>query len=218
MSLHTKKALASGLADISFNDDTDTGVKSSAANTVSLMAGGSDIAVATSGGLAVTGTLTTSAGTVVGASQSAAKAVSRVTCFKTGIADNTATAVATVTVPNATNAAAFRVLVMSSLTGANAYESTRVAEYLCVVTRTAGVAAVAAISLVTAAATTIATISGGATLTTALTLGAITGGATVTETFDIKVTNVGSVGQVSETTLLIEEINARASGVTFVNA
>ena len=149
-----------------------------------------------------------------GLTMDAAKTVSRQVFVKTAIADSVATTVCTATVPNATNAAAFRILVMSSITGANAYESTRVAEFFVVVTRKAGVNAVAAIALVTAAATTIATTAAGATLTTNLTLGAMAGAVGASNTFTIQATNVGTPGQVSETTLLIEEINALASGIT----
>lgn len=218
MSLHTKKSDSVTTPTYSFNDDTDTGVHSSGADALAMVCNGANVLAATTSGVAITGTLSTTAGTVIGASANAAKASTKLVVTKAAIADNTATAVATISIPNANNAAAFRVMVMSSLTGADAYESTRVAEYFVVVTRTAGVAAVAAIALSTVAATTIATISGGATLTTALTLGTVTGGATVTETVDIKATNVGSVGQVSETTLVIEEINALASGITVAAA
>lgn len=65
MSSHTKKNSVSGKATFSFNDDDDTGLHSSAANTVDIVAGGTTIASATSAGLAVSsGGLTVSAGDI----------------------------------------------------------------------------------------------------------------------------------------------------------
>lgn len=211
MSLHTKKELVSGLATVSFNEDTNTGVHSSAADTVSLMAGGVETVVATATGVAFP------LGTILGGtSQSGAGVVSTSIIKKTAIADNTATDLVTVTVPNSNQSTVFEVLLRSTLTGANAYESTRVSKWYVTVARKTGANAVPAISLVVGAQ--IATVSGGATLTSTLTLGAVAGAVGATNTFTIKTTNVGSVAQVSETELRISELNGVASGVTFAAA
>lgn len=53
MSIHTAKEQVSGLATVSFNDDSNTGLHSSAADTVSLLAGGTTVV----GGTPTTATL-----------------------------------------------------------------------------------------------------------------------------------------------------------------
>jgi len=55
MSAHTTKNPTSGLATWSFNGDTDTGIDSSAANQVEIMAGGSTIQTFTTTGATFTG-------------------------------------------------------------------------------------------------------------------------------------------------------------------
>lgn len=145
---------------------------------------------------------------------SAGAAASRQTLLKatTAIPDATPTAIATVTVPNANHSAVLRVLVAATLTGADAYESTRVVEYQVVLSRTTGANVVAAISSLIGGQ--IATVAAGATLTTVLTLGSVTGAVGATNTFTILVTNTGSTGQVSKVVANIEVVNMEASGVT----
>lgn len=130
----------------------------------------------------------------------------------TAIPNATATAIATVTVPNGNHSAVIRVLVAATLTGADAYESTRVVEYKVVLARTTGVNVVAAIAAVEGAQ--IATVAAGATLTTTLDLSSVSGAVGATNTFDIRVTNTGSVSQVSKVSALFELMNMEASGVT----
>jgi hypothetical protein len=62
MSMKTKRVSSSTLPTYGFSDDPDTGVGSSAANTVGLIAGGATIAEASSTGLAVTGTVVATGG------------------------------------------------------------------------------------------------------------------------------------------------------------
>lgn len=145
---------------------------------------------------------------------SAGAALSKQTLLKatTAIPDATATAIATVTVPNGNHSAVIRVLVAATLTGADAYESTRVVEYQVVLARTTGANVVAAIS--SALGGQIATVAGGATLTTTLDLSSITGAVGATNTFTIRATNTGSVAQVSKVVAHIEVINMESSGVT----
>lgn len=144
----------------------------------------------------------------------AGAAMSKQTLLKvtTAIPDATATAIATVTVPNGNHSAVIRIIVAATLTGADAYESTRVVEYQIVLARVTGANVVAAISA--AIGGQIATVAGGATLTTSLDLSSITGAVGAVNTFTIRVTNTGSVAQVSKVVAHIELINAEASGVS----
>ena len=57
MAAHTKKNTTSGLATWSFNDDTDTGIDSDAANQLDFMVGGTVIESLTASGPAITGAL-----------------------------------------------------------------------------------------------------------------------------------------------------------------
>lgn len=131
----------------------------------------------------------------------------------TGIADNTATAVATVTVPNANHAAAIKVTILSSNGSTDAFESSRVATGTVVVARTTGANAVAAVSTLEGAQ--IATVSGGATHTLAYGVSAISGAVGATNTFDIQVTidDSGNLGS-NQAVCVFELINAEATGVT----
>lgn len=133
------------------------------------------------------------------------------------IADSTATRVLQLQVPNANNSAVVRVLVRSTITTASHIgDSTRVVEYLIVVTRLAGAVAVAAISAAVGAQ--IATKAAGRTLTSALTIAAVSGGATATNTFDVQVTNVLSTAGVSETQVFAEVLNYQGAAGNYVNA
>jgi hypothetical protein len=156
--------------------------------------------------------ITNAADIYQGASAGAAMSKQMLLKTTTAIPDATATAIATVTVPNANHSAVIRVLVAATLTGADAYESTRVVEYQVVLARTTGANVVAAIS--SAIGGQIATVAGGATLTTTLDLSSISGAVGATNTFTIRVTNTGSVAQVSKVVAHIEVINMEATGVT----
>lgn len=152
------------------------------------------------------------AGEILNGSAGGALTLQRFLKATSAIADATPTAIATVTVPNANHSAVIRVLVAATLTGADAYESTRVVEYQVVLSRTTGANVVAAIS--SAIGGQIATVAAGATLTTALTLSSVTGAVGASNTFDINVTNTGSVAQVSKVSALFELLNQEATGVT----
>jgi hypothetical protein len=173
-------------------DDTNIGLKLSPKGTGQLLLGGADHQM----------------------NGAAGGALSKQVLLKatTAIADATPTAIATVTVPNGNHSAVIRVLVAATLTGADAYESTRVVEYQVVLARTTGANVVPAISA--ALGGQIATVAAGATLTTALTLSSVTGAVGATNTFTILVTNTGSVAQVSKVVAHIELINMEATGVT----
>ena len=155
-----------------------------------------------------------SAGAAAGASTSR-------TCINkavTAIADNTATTVFTVTVPNAAHSASIRVRLTGSsgaggAVGAN--EATQDAEYMVNVTRTAGVNAVATIGAVVGQAAS-ATVAGGNGVAVTGTLGAITGAVGASNTFTIQVTIARAAGTATNHTCLAfaELLNANATGVT----
>jgi hypothetical protein len=133
---------------------------------------------------------------------------------KTGIADNTATAVITVTVPNGeVNAGLFLDIVGHLGTGTDLSESTRVATGVIAIARKTGAAAVGVAS--TLAQAQIATTAGGATLTLAYAVSSITGAVGATNTFDVTVTLV-KTGTVDDHSVVIGArlLNSLATGAT----
>lgn len=155
-------------------------------------------------------------GTVSGVG--AATCIDTLLVKKLAIADNTATSLITVTVPNANHAAAIRVTLLATLgTGTDAFESSRVATGTIVLARTTGANVVAVVS--TIAQAQIATVSGGGTLTLAYGVSAITGAVGAVNTFDIQVTLVvaGTITD-HQCVILAELINAEASGCTMAAA
>lgn len=150
----------------------------------------------------------------LGAAQGASGSASFFVVRKAGIADNTATAVLTVTVPNAEhNAGIFLDIVAHLGVGTDLSESTRVATGAIAIARKTGDATVAVAS--TLAQTAIATTSGGATLTLAYAVSAMTGAAGATQTFDITVTLVVT-GTISNHVAVVAGrlVNSAASGIT----
>jgi len=143
----------------------------------------------------------------------AATSGTRVQKKVTGIADNSATAVLTVTVPNANEAAAIRLLFVSSNGSTDAFESSRSASGMVVVARTAGANAVATAATLDDAA--IATVAAGATHTLAYAVSAISGAPDAVNTFTVTVTidDSGNVGG-NQCVIIAELLNAEATGVT----
>lgn len=148
-------------------------------------------------------------GTGSGGATTSTKVIKKVTT----IADNSATAVLTVTVPNANHAAGIRLLLLSSNGGSDAFESTRVATGFVVLSRTTGANVVAAVAALDSAQ--IATVAAGATHTLAYGVSAITGAVDAVNTFDITVTidDSGNVGG-NQVVIVAELINSEATGVT----
>jgi hypothetical protein len=137
---------------------------------------------------------------------------------KTAIADNTATSIITVTVPNGNHSAAVRMTLLAALgTGTDTFESSRVADGSVVIARQTGANVVAAAATLTLAQ--IATVSGGGTLTLAYGVSSVTGAVGATNTFDIQVTLV-KTGTITDLQCVIvaELVNAEASGVTMAQA
>lgn len=131
----------------------------------------------------------------------------------TTIADNVATDVLTVTVPNANHAAAIHLKFLSSNGSTDAFESSRVATGAVIVARTTGVATVAAVSALEAAQ--IATVAAGATHTLAYGVSGMTGAVGATQTFTIQVTinDSGNTGG-NQVVIVTELINSESPGVT----
>lgn len=134
-----------------------------------------------------------------------AGSMAQVNTVASAIADNAATRLFQVTVPNAGNAACIEITVLSTITAVgHVGDSARVVKYFVVVSRVAGSVAVIAISAAVGAQ--IAT-SGSSTLTSTLTVSAVTGGATASNTFLINVTNVGTPAGISQTQGLATILN-----------
>lgn len=142
-----------------------------------------------------------------------ATSASKLTKKVTGIADNTATDVLTVTIPNANHAAAVKLTFLSSNGSTDAFESSRVATGHVVVARTTGVVTVVTAATIDDAA--IATVAAGATHTLAYNVSAVTGAAGASNSFTVQVTidDSGNLGS-NQVVVLAELINAEATGVT----
>lgn len=159
-----------------------------------------------------TDTLTSTKMSLGGVAAAATSALS-LTKKVTSIADNTATDVLTVTIPNANHAAAIKLTFLSSNGSIDAFESSRVATGHVVVARTTGANAVAAVTAIADAA--IATVSGGATHTLAYGVSAISGAVGATNTFTIQVTidDSGNTGS-NQVVVIATLINAESTGIT----
>lgn len=151
--------------------------------------------------------------TTLGGTKAAATTATTIVKKVTGIADNSATDVFTVTVPNANHACAVRLTLLSSNGSTDAFESSRVATGTVVLARTTGANVVAAVSAI--AQGQIATVSGGATHTLAYGVSAISGAVGATNTFTITVTidDSGNLGS-NQVVAVAELINSEATGVT----
>lgn len=157
--------------------------------------------------LSVSGTFNRGVPAAAGAYQTIQKQI-------TGIVENTATDLLTVTVPNVSGGAGGRILVVSTITQpSHIGDSTRTIEYLWAVTRLAGAVAVITVTVITGAAI-IATKAAGYTFTSVLAGSAVTGGATAVNTFTIQITNDASTDSTTTATVYAECLNSLASGVT----
>ena len=168
---------------------------------------------------AASGAIYTSAGRSItfGGAPAAAATVTRNRAAITGIANNSATTVATITVPNAAHSATIKFTVVGSLgaggaIGAN--EASAANSYYVTIARTAGVNAVAAISSAFGAAAS--AVAGAATVTAALTVAAVSGAVGATNTFPVQVTIARSGGSSTNHTALVtwEILNANSSGIS----
>lgn len=153
-------------------------------------------------------------GGLPGGATSAVKLIKTVT----GIADATATAVFTVTVPNGAHAAVIRLTVLASLGAGGAigaFEASAILDGSVVVARTAGVSAV--VTAATAVLTGSAAVAGATTITLTYDVSSVSGAVGVTETFTIRVTITkgGGSSAAHQAVVVGELVNAASSGVTF---
>lgn len=135
------------------------------------------------------------------------------------IADNTATAVLTATIPNAAHSGTLRVRLVGSLgaggaIGAN--EATACVSYDFAIARTAGVNAVVVASAAYGIAT--ASVAGASIITVTAAASAVSGAVGATNTFTVNITIAHTTGSsTNHTCMLIGEIiNANATGITIV--
>lgn len=157
---------------------------------------------------------TRSSGVDKGAKSGYAGNLSTLTGVKTGIANNTATSILRVTVPNNNQNAAIEISLVGWLgTGTDISESTRYASGAIVLARNAGVATVA--TAATLALAQIATVAGGGTLTLAYGVSAVSGAVGVDQTFDIQVTLVVT-GTITDHSCMFAArlMNGKDTGVT----
>lgn len=155
--------------------------------------------------------------TVTTGSQGSAISAARLMKQATALANAAATTVVNATIPNAAHSAMIKIRVTGSIgaggaIGANEASATN--SYHIVITRTAGLATVAAISAAYGAAAS--NVAGGTTVTAVVTLAAVTGANNATQTLPIQITVTRGAGASTNHTALIEcEVeNANATGVT----
>lgn len=136
----------------------------------------------------------------------------------TGLTDTTATDVFTVTVPNAQHTAAIEVDalgVMGAGGAVGAGETSKLAKYQVLVTRTAGLAAVITVS--SAIGGVQSKVAGADNITSVVvTASSITGANSATQTFTIKVAITKAAGAADNHVLVaaVRILNQKASGVT----
>ena len=136
---------------------------------------------------------------------------------KAAIADATATAIATITVPNAKHSAVVRATFVGSIGAGGAIgagEAVHAISYDFIICRTAGVAAVALIS--TAYGSAKQAVAGATTVTTAGAVSAVSGGVTATNTFtlNISITKADGASAAHVGFVRYELLNSFASGIT----
>lgn len=133
------------------------------------------------------------------------------------IANNSATAVLTFTIPNAAHTASFFVQ-LTGIIGAGgaigAHEAASTATYQVTITRTAGLAAVANAATVVAGGA--ANVAGGTTVTTSAAMSAMSGANSATQTCTLNVTIARAGGSSANHMCLIYcmLMNANTSGIT----
>lgn len=171
------------------------------------------------GATADTGIARASAGSLLFGDGSTATTTSRTEMNKavTAFTDAVAKTVFTLTIPNAAHSASYLVRVTGSLgaggaIGANEASATNC--YVVTLTRTAGVAAVAAISAAFGAAA--CAVAGAATATCTAALAAVGGAVGATNTIDIQATITRSGGSSANHTCVatVSLLNANVTGIT----
>lgn len=194
------------------------GTNDATTNGVAIANQGGFVTMQKGDGSTYTGLLTNNRNIIAGGSSAGSVGCSeKVVKTYSAIANNVATATATVTIPNAAHAATVRVTIVGSLGAGGAigaYEATGTISYDIAVARTAGVNAVGTFSAAYGSATT--NVAGGATITITASGSSVSGAVGATNTFTINVTIARGSGSSTNHTALLqaEVINANASGIT----
>lgn len=154
-----------------------------------------------------------SIGGVPGAATASHKFTKAVTAFT----DNTAKAILTVTVPNATHAAMVRVTILGQLGAGGsvgAGEAYGTISYDFIVGRFAGAATTMVAS--TAYGSAVSLAAGAATIAIVGAIGSLTGANTVEQTYTItgKITKGSGASDAHTAVVLVEVLNAAATGIT----
>lgn len=180
-----------------------------------------NLTISNGGNIVARGTITAlssgiGSGTFMGTPGTASSANTVIGTY-TGIADNTATATLTFSVPNIALAATINVIVLASLGAGGAvgaFETSRFGQDQLGITRVAGITCGKALG--TIVETGQATVAGADTLTLTLAIGATTGGATATQTFSLNVTIAKGAGASDNhrCVMIATILNATAGGVT----
>lgn len=149
----------------------------------------------------------------------AANTINRHVKATASIANNVATAVLTITVPNADHSSRIRVTLCGSLGAGGAVsakESSAAVSYDIVIARTTGSNAVAAISSAYGAAGP-ASVAGAANITVTAAMSAVSGAVGAVNTFTLNATLARSGGSSDNHTCIVdaEVHNAVATGITF---
>lgn len=137
---------------------------------------------------------------------------------KSGMADTVATAIATVTVPNAKHTAVFLIDVLGVMGAGGAVgagETSKFSQYQLVITRTAGLAGVATLSSLVGGVQS--KVAGADNITSVVvTASAMTGANTIAQTFTILVAITKAAGAADNHTCVatISEVNQNANGIT----
>jgi len=135
----------------------------------------------------------------------------------TGMTNNVATTILTVTVPNAVEAAMINVEVVSSIGAGGAigaFESTKSVQFHCAVARTAGVNSVLACASVTQSSAAI--VAGGAnqTITQSFTTASGAVGAVNTHTITFLINRLSGSADNHQAVVYYRVLNSQANGVT----
>jgi hypothetical protein len=142
----------------------------------------------------------------------AANSIHELVIVDKACADNTATDLISISIPNSNQSAVLIVELLGSSGGTDAYESSRFAQGAIVIARTTGANAVLAAATLELAQ--IATVSGGDTFTLAYGVSAVSGAVGAVNTATVQVT-LNSVGNQALTCMAFARIiNKVGSGIT----
>jgi len=179
--------------------------------------GGGTLATTGGNGITSSGTLAVTGATSLGGAAAAATTATRLTKLTSSIADNTATACLTVTIPNAAHAASLRVRLLGRLGAGGAIgadEATGAVTYDFAIARTAGVNAV--VNASPAFGSAASSVAGATTATVTAAASAISGAVGASNTFTVNVTIAKGGGSSANhtCTIVAEVLNANVTGIS----